>query len=127
MMDTQPSTINSGYTFILACDQEPYRSYLNAEASGENPSPFLIGLQIEGGIYHGCQLILAYPDTYDFPPDLRIGGSGGNHGNHRFPSQMQKTTPGIRQAQTIPGMYRLPGMCRQRHPSPRQMLWKTGR
>ena len=96
MMDTQPSTINSGYTFILACDQEPYRSYLNAEASGENPSPFLIGLQIEGGIYHGCQLILAYPDTYDFPPDLRIGGSGGNHGNAGIGSRNDSTKEGQR-------------------------------
>lgn len=95
-IDAQPSTANSGYSYILDSDQEPYRSYLNAVTAGENPTPFLIGLKIEGGIYDGCQLILGYPETYDFPPDLRVDGSGGNHGNAGIGSRNDSTEEGQR-------------------------------
>lgn len=101
VVSTQPSTASSGYTYILNSDQEPYRSYLQAKSAGEEPQPFLIGLKIEGGIYDGCQLILAYPATYDFPPDLRVGGSGGNHGNagsgNRNDSTEEGQRPNLRQ------------------------------
>lgn len=96
IISTQPSTASSGYTYILNSDQEPYRSYLQAKSAGEEPDPFLIGLKIEGGIYDGCQLILAYPDTYDFPPDLCVGGSGGNHGNAGSSSRNDSTEEGQR-------------------------------
>lgn len=64
----QPSTANSGYTFILDSNTEP--------------TPFYIALVIEGGVYNGRQLVLTWPNTYDLPPDLPdIAGSGGNEAN----------------------------------------------
>lgn len=67
-VNAQPSTANSGYTFILDSNTEP--------------TPFCIALVIEGGVYNGRQLVLTWPDTYDLPPDLPdIAGSGGNEAN----------------------------------------------
>ncbi len=95
-VNAQPSTASSGYTTILSRDQEPFRSYLAAEYAGEEPTPFLVGLTIEGGIYNGCQLILAYPDTYTFLPDLRVGGAGGNQGNAGTGNRDDSTEEGQR-------------------------------
>lgn len=95
-VNAQPSTANSGYTTLLSRDQEPFQSCLAAEYAGEDPAPFLVGLTIEGGIYNGCQLILSYPDTYDFPPDLRVGGAGGNQGNAGIGSRNDSTEEGQR-------------------------------
>lgn len=81
-VNAHPSAANSGYTLVLRNDQEPYRSYLAAQAAGNTPEPFLIGLKIEGGIYHGRQLVLPWPGTYKLPPHLpEVGGNGGNEGN----------------------------------------------
>lgn len=81
-INAQPSTANSDYTVVLGKEQEPYRSYLKAQQAGEEPIPFFVGLKIEGGIYDGRQLVLAWPDTYELPLDLpKISGSGGNQGN----------------------------------------------
>ncbi len=78
----QPSTANSGYALLLHNDQEPYRSYLAATKAGETPTPFFVGLKINGGIYDGRQLILAWPDIYEQLPDLpKVGGAEGNEGN----------------------------------------------
>lgn len=95
-VNSQPATANSGYVDILRSDQEPYRSYLAAEFSGEEPKPFLVGLVIEGGVYDGCQLILACPDTYELPPDLVVGGSGGNEANAGSGSRNDSTEDGQR-------------------------------
>lgn len=95
-VNSQPSTANSGYVDILRSDQEPYRSYLAAEFANEEPCPFLVGLIIEGGVYDGCQLILACPDTYELPPDLLVGGSGGNEGNAGSSSRDDSTEEGQR-------------------------------
>lgn len=95
-VNAQPATANSGYVDILRSDQEPYRSYLAAEFAGEEPKPFLIGLIIEGGVYDGCQLILACPDTYELPPDLVVGGSGGNEGNAGSGNRDDSTEDGQR-------------------------------
>lgn len=76
------SGANSSYTVVLRSDQEPYRSYLAAKAAGETPEPFFVGLKIEGGVFDGRQLILAWPDTYEIPAILpEVGGAGGNEGN----------------------------------------------
>lgn len=81
-VNAQPSTENSGYTPILRKDREPYRSYLAAKAAGHTPTPFLIALKIEGGVYDGRELILSWPDTYELPLQLpSLSGSGGNEGN----------------------------------------------
>lgn len=81
-VNAQASTANSGYTFVLDSNTEPYQSYLAAIAAGNDPTPFWVGLTIEGGVYNGKQLILTWPDTYDLPPDLPdIAGSGGNEAN----------------------------------------------
>ncbi|MDE7063474.1 MAG: hypothetical protein K2O73_09565, partial [Lachnospiraceae bacterium] len=81
-VNAQPSTANSGYTFVLDSNTEPYQSYLAAIAAGNDPTPFWVGLTIEGGVYNGKQLILTWPDTYDLPPDLPdIAGAGGNEAN----------------------------------------------
>lgn len=93
----QPSTPNSGYTLVLHKTMEPYRSYLEAQASGDTPTPFFIGLKIEGGVYDGKQLILAWPDTYELPADLPdICGSGGNHNNASTGNEGDSTESGQR-------------------------------
>lgn len=96
-VNAQPSTANSGYALVISKDQEPYRSYLSAETAGENPSPFLIGLQIEGGVYDGRQLILPWPGSYDLPSNLPVlGGSGGNEGNAGAGNKGDSTEEGQR-------------------------------
>lgn len=95
-VNAQPATANSGYTTILSAEQEPFRSYLADEYAGEEPTPFLVRLTIEGGVYDDCQLILAYPDTYDFPPDLRVDGAGGNQGNAGTGNRDDSTEEGQR-------------------------------
>lgn len=96
-VNAQPSTANSGYALVIQKDWEPYRSYLSAEASGETPAPFLIGLKIEGGVYDGRQLILPWPDTYDLPLNLpELGGSGGNEGNAGADNKNDSTEEGQR-------------------------------
>lgn len=96
-VNTQPSTANSGYALVLHRDWEPYQSYLSAEAAGEDPSPFLIGLVIEGGVYDDRQLILSWPGTYDLPLNLPVlGGSGGNEGNAGTDNKNDSTEEGQR-------------------------------
>ncbi len=91
------STAGSAYTFVLKNTSEPYQSYLAAWNAGEEPVPFLVGIKIEGGVYDGRQLILAWPDTYELPakvPDLR--GSGGNEGNAGSDNKNDSTSEGQR-------------------------------
>lgn len=81
-VNAQPSAANSGYATILEKEQEPYQSYWKAQEAGEEPTPFFIGLKIEGGVYDGRQLVLAWPGTYELPLQLpKMGGTGGNEGN----------------------------------------------
>ncbi|MCI8307241.1 MAG: hypothetical protein HFH14_04245 [Lachnospiraceae bacterium] len=81
-VNSQPSTENSGYALIFDNNTEPYRSYLEAKNAGKNPTPFYVGVKIEGGVYDGRQLILAWPDTYELPYDIPdIAGQGGNEAN----------------------------------------------
>ncbi len=81
-VNSQPSTASSGYAYVLDNTHELYQSYMAAQTEGREPTPFFIGLKIEGGVYDGQQLILAWPDTYDLPLDLpKLGGSGGNEDN----------------------------------------------
>lgn len=96
-VNAQPSTANSGYVLLMPKDREPYRSYLAAQAAGEEPSPFLIGLEIEGGIYDGRQIILPWPGTYSPPLNLpELGGSGGNEGNAGAGNKNDSTEEGQR-------------------------------
>lgn len=96
-VNAQPSTANSGYTFVLGKDQEPYRSYLSAMNMSDSPAPFYVGLKIEGGVYDGRQLVLSWPDTYELPPDLPdIGGAGGNEGNAGADNKNDSTEEGQR-------------------------------
>lgn len=96
-VNAQPSTANSGYTLVIKSDQEPYRSYLAAEAAGDTPTPFMVGLKIEGGVYDGRQLVLAWPDTYELPPDLpEVGGAGGNENNAGSDNRDDSTEEGQR-------------------------------
>ena len=93
----QSSTTNSGYALILRRDQEPYRSWLAAADAGKTPTPFFIGLKIEGGLYDGRQLILAWPDIYEQLPDLpEIHGAGGNEGNAGADNKGDSTEGGQR-------------------------------
>lgn len=93
----QPSTAESGYALILRNDQEPYQSYLAAMNAGGDPLPFFVGLKIEGGIYDGRQLILAWPDIYEELPELpKIDGAGGNEGNAGADNKEDSTESGQR-------------------------------
>lgn len=81
-VNSQPSTASSGYTYVLDNTHELYQSYMAACNEGREPTPFFIGLKIEGGVYDGQELILPWPDTYDLPLDLpELDGSGGNEDN----------------------------------------------
>ncbi len=96
-VNSQPSTANSGYALVLRNDQEPYRSYLAAEAAENTPTPFIIGLKIEGGVYNGRQLVLTWPDTYELPLDLpEVGGAGGNENNAGSDNKGDSTEEGQR-------------------------------
>ncbi|MDE7258438.1 MAG: hypothetical protein K2N77_04250, partial [Lachnospiraceae bacterium] len=96
-INSQPSTANSGYALVLRNDQEPYRSYLAAEAAGNTPTPFIIGMKIEGGVYNGRQLVLTWPGTYELPLDLpEVGGAGGNENNAGSDNKGDSTEEGQR-------------------------------
>ena len=96
-LNTQPSTENSGYALLLRNDQEPYQSYLAAQKAGTTPTPFFVGLKIEGGIYDGKQLILSWPDTYEQLPELpKFGGAEGNEGNAGAANKDDSTESGQR-------------------------------
>lgn len=96
-VNAQPSTAGSGYAFVLSSSEEPYRSYLAAESAAADATPFLIGLKIEGGVYDGRQLILAWPDTYECPAQLpSLGGAGGNEGNAGASNSGDSTAEGQR-------------------------------
>lgn len=94
---SQPTAANSSYMLVLYNDQEPYCSYLAAVKAKETPIPFFIGLKIEGGIYDGKQLILAWPDIYEQLPDLpEVGGVSGNEGNAGADNKGDSTESGQR-------------------------------
>ncbi len=97
-VNAQPSTKNSGYAYLLKNGQEPYRSYLTAVAEGKEPEPFYIGITVEGGVYNGRQMILAWPDSYDLPLELpELTGSGGNDNNAGSCGSGNSTAGGQRQ------------------------------
>lgn len=96
-VNAQPSTAGSGYTYVLDNTHELYQSYMTACNEGREPSPFIIGIKIEGGVYDGKQLILPWPDTYDPPLDLpELGGSGGNEDNAGADNKGDSTDEGQR-------------------------------
>ena len=96
-VNTPSSTASSLFTFVLTAGQEPYQSWLSAWNTGNEPRPFLVGLKIEGGVYDGQQLILAYPDTYEIPlQPPAITGSGGNEGNAGSDNKNDSTPEGQR-------------------------------
>lgn len=95
-VNAQPSTASSGYTFLLDAAQEPYCSYLSAQAAGCEAEPFYIGFKIEGGVYDDCELILPYPGNYEVPPDLTMGGAGGNENNAGADNKNDSTAEGQR-------------------------------
>ena len=96
-MNAQYATTSSGYSLVLRKYQEPYRSYLEAVDAGAAPKPFFVGLKIQGGIYDGKQLILAWPDIYEQLPDLPdVGGSEGNEGNAGAANKDDSTEGGQR-------------------------------
>lgn len=101
-VNSQPSTPGSGYTYVLDNTHELYRSFMAANAAGEEPSPFLIGIKIEGGIFDGQSLVLPWPETYEIPLALpKLGGSGGNEANAGSGNQGGGTPQG--QRPTLPG------------------------
>ena len=97
-LNAQLSTPNGGAT-ILDADAELIRSYLEADAAGNTPTPFLVGIKIEGGVYDGKQLVLPWPAAYgnDLPylPEI-TGGSGGNEGNAGSDNKDDSTDEGQR-------------------------------
>ena len=96
-VDTQPSTANSDFGLVLGMEQEPYLSYRKARDAKEEPTPFFVGFKIEGGVYDGRQLVLAWPETYELPPHLpEIKGSGGNEGNAGSDDKNDSTEGGQR-------------------------------
>lgn len=96
-VNAQPSTPGSGYAYVLDNTHELYQSYMAAYNEGREPSPFFIGIKIEGGVYDGENLILPWPSTYDLPLDLpELGGSGGNEANAGADNQGDSTPEGQR-------------------------------
>lgn len=97
-VNAQPITPNSGYALVLPDTAKPFQSYMAAQAAGTAPTPFYIGLKIEGGVYHGRELILPWPGTYD--SDLlslpNLSGSGGNPGNAGSDNKDDSTAEGQR-------------------------------
>ena len=97
ILNDQPSTASSGYSLVIGKDQEPYRSYLAQKAAGNTQTPFFIGLSIEGGVYDGRQLILAWPEVYDLPVALpKLNGAGGNEADAGADNRHDGTAEGQR-------------------------------
>lgn len=106
LFDTSiPETINSHlssagglYALLLSNEQEPLRSYLAAQNAGEAATPFLIGLEIEGGVYDKQQLILPWPGTYEGPVKIPVlgAGTGGNENNAGADNKGDSTSDGRR-------------------------------
>jgi len=96
-MNAQHSTESSGYALLLYNDEEPWRSYLEAQKAGIEPTPFFVGFIIRGGLYDDRQLILAWPDIYEELPDLpKVGRSEGNEGNAGAANKDDSTESGQR-------------------------------
>lgn len=100
-----PETINSllssaggHHALLLSNEQEPLRSYLAAQNAGEAATPFLIGLEIEGGVYDKQQLILPWPGTYEVPVKIPVfgAGAGGNENNAGAGNKGDSTSDGRR-------------------------------
>lgn len=101
-VNAQPSTPGSGYTYVLDNTHELYRSYMDACNEGREPSPFFIGILIEGGVYDGKKLVLPWPASYELPLDLpELGGSGGNEANAGADNKGDGTDKG--QRPNLPG------------------------
>ncbi|MBD5528685.1 MAG: hypothetical protein HDR02_09830 [Lachnospiraceae bacterium] len=91
------SAAGSAYTFILRNTSEPYQTYLTVENEGNEPTPFYVGLKIEGGVYDGRELILAWPNTDELPTKLpNLSGSGGNECNAGSDNKNDSTLEGQR-------------------------------
>lgn len=96
-VNSHPSAANSGYALVVGKDSELLRRCEAAEMAGEEPAPFYVGLKIEGGVYDGRQLILAWPDTYHVIPGLpNMRGTGGNEGNAGSDNKGDSTEGGQR-------------------------------
>lgn len=96
-VNSQPSAASSSYALVVGNDSELFQLYLEAEAAGEEPAPFYVGLEIEGGVYDGHQLVLAWPDTYNTLPSLpHVVGSGGNEDNAGANNKNDSTEGGQR-------------------------------
>lgn len=101
-VNAQPSTPGSGYTYVLDNTHELYQSYMDACNEGREPSPFFIGILIEGGVYDGKKLVLPWPASYELPLDLpELGGSGGNEANAGADNKGDGTDKG--QRPNLPG------------------------
>lgn len=96
-VNSQPSAANSGYALVLGEDSELFQNYLAEKAAGGESTPLYVGLEIEGGVYDGRQLVLAWPNTYHVIPKLPdIRGSGGNEGNAGADNKGDSTEGGQR-------------------------------
>ena len=76
-VDAKPSNPASEYYTLFTLEQAPYLEYLAGERSG-----FLVGIEIEGGVFDGELHTLNWPGDYEMPPRVPdFKGSGGNENN----------------------------------------------
>lgn len=76
-VDEIPINPASEYYTLFAPEQAPYREYLAGTLPG-----FLVGIEIEGGVFDGELHTLRWPDAYETPNRVPVfTGSGGNRGD----------------------------------------------
>ena len=76
-VDVQPGNEASVYYKLFSTEDGPYGAYLAGKLDG-----FLVGVEIEGGVFDGELHQLAWPGEYETPARVpEFGGSGGNRGD----------------------------------------------
>ena len=75
-VDAVPKAKEYGDVPLFTEEDTPYREYKEAG------QPFLVGIEIEGGVFDGELHTLSWPGDYDPPPSTPdFNGSGGNENN----------------------------------------------
>lgn len=76
-VNSQPRWASTDYVTLLCEDQGVYQAWRNGELER-----FWIGITIEGGVYDGKSMVLAWPEEYKLPPNAPdVNGAGGNENN----------------------------------------------
>lgn len=76
-VNATPNTHPSERYTLFIPEQSPYREFLAGESDG-----FVVGIEVEGGVFDGALATAQWPVEYEMPPHIPdFNGSGGNENN----------------------------------------------